>query len=805
MAEEYDPKAIEPKWQKRWLDENLFAAAEHVPKRKMYVLDMFPYPSGDGLHVGHAKIYTASDVIARYLRMRGYNVLHPTGWDAFGLPTENSAIKFGVHPAELTKKNVDHFRQQMQRLGLSYDWDREINTADPNYYKWTQWIFLQLFKMGLAYQATVPINWCPSCKTGLANEEVIKGKCERCGAEVEQRPLRQWLLRITKYASRLLEGLGGLDWPDFIIELQKNWIGRSEGIEVEFAIEGSKKNLPVFTTRIDTLFGATYMVLSPDHSLVDEVVSEEQKQTVEAYRHNSLLHKKLGQADDEKEKTGVFSGGYAINPANKQRLPIWVADYVVMSYGTGAIMAVPAHDERDFAFAKKHKLPIVQVITSAKRASQPELPYMDDGVLTNSGNFDGQTTKQAQRSIYGRLQLKGKAKKTIHTKLRDWVFSRQRYWGEPIPIIHCDNCGVVAVPEKDLPVELPPVKQYQPTGTGESPLAAIEEWVNVKCPTCPSMGKRETNTMPQWAGSSWYWLRYLDSKNDKKLVGREEAAKWMPVDLYIGGAEHAVLHLLYARFWSKVLFDLGVVQGEEPFQRLRSVGLVVGEDGHKMSKSRGNVINPDDMVDQYGADTLRVYEMFMGPFEASVAWDTNGVKGIHRFLRRVYDMVLNLSQAVEVDDELQLKEHQTTKRVTESTENFRFNTAISALMEFLNALEGESTVPRSTMETFVLLLSPYAPHLCEELWQHLGHGETLMYQIWPKYDDRIISRAKVSLPVQVNGKVRGVLTVDPGASQEYVEQRARQLENVSRHLVQGQINKVVYVPDKLLNFVVKTK
>jgi leucyl-tRNA synthetase len=810
--ETYDPKTIEPKWQKRWLDENLFAAEESSAKKKMYVLDMFPYPSGDGLHVGHVKIYTASDIVSRYLRMKGFNVLHPTGWDAFGLPTENTAIKKGIHPAELTKQNIERFRKQMQGVGLSYDWNREINTTDPAYYKWTQWIFLRLYRMGLAYQDTIPINWCPSCKTGLANEEVVEGACERCGTPVEERPMRQWMLRITKYADHLLEGLGGLDWPDFVKELQRNWIGRSEGTEIMFQVDGKNQELSVFTTRPDTLFGATYIVLSPGHPLIPEVVSSEQKAQVDAYIQEA---QKPVRIHVEKEKTGVFTGAYALHPITNKQIPIWVADYVLMSYGAGAIMAVPAHDERDAEFAQKYSLPVEQVIVPTKATGEASLPYTGPGVLINSQQFNGMSTEEGGKSIASMLQLKGKAKKAVHYKLRDWVFSRQRYWGEPIPIIHCDNCGVVPVPDKDLRVSFPVIDKYEHSGTGDSPLAAVEEWVKVKCPTCPNIGRRETNTMPQWAGSSWYWLRYVSPYYREGLADAEALKRWLPVDIYIGGSEHAVLHLMYARFWQKALFDQGVVSRNEPFKRFRAVGLIMGEDNQKMSKSRGNVVNPDDVIEQYGADALRVYEMFMGPFEASAAWNTNGLKGARRFLDRAWNVVMANSAHKEQDaaeaEDIELVLQKTIRRVSEGTEQFKFNTAIAAMMELLNTLEAQTKraaagearpLTRTTIETFVLLLAPYAPHMAEELWQQLGHGQSLTYAPWPAINQKILEKAAVTVPVQVNGKVRGELLLEPGLSQEEVQRRALALPNVAKHASHDAIKKTIYVPDRLINFVV---
>lgn len=805
--EQYDPKTIEPKWQQYWLDHKSFAAGESGVREPKYILDMFPYPSGDGLHVGHVKIYTASDVVSRYLRMRGFEVLHPTGWDAFGLPTENTAIKKGIHPATLTAQNIERFRGQMQRMGFSYDWDREVNTTDPNYYKWTQWIFIQLFKMGLAYEATIPINWCPSCKTGLANEEVVDGKCERCGTEVEEKLLRHWMLKITQYADRLLEGLGGLEWPKHIKELQEHWIGRSEGVRIAFGLDGSEKSIEVFTTRPDTLYGVTYVVLAPDHPFVQEMVSEEQKGAVEEYVREAAKIGGKRAVDHDKEKTGVFLGAYASHPLTGEKVPVWVADYVISGYGSGAVMAVPAHDERDFVFAEKYGLPIKQVVVPEKSEVAVQLPYTDmEGVLVASDVFSGQQAKKAQEAIMQKLQLVGKGGKAVQYALRDWVFSRQRYWGEPIPLIHCEKCGVVPVPEDELPVKLPEVDKYEPTGTGESPLSEIEEWVNVKCPTCANMGKRETNTMPQWAGSSWYWLRYTSPNYEKGLADAVSMKRWLPVDLYVGGAEHAVLHLLYARFWQKALFDKQLVPQEEPFERFAAVGLVLGEDNQKMSKSRGNVVNPDEVITEVGADALRVYEMFMGPFEAAVAWNTSGIKGSRRFLERVWALVLGRMEGAKTDSEaagVELKLQQTIRRVTEGTEQLKFNTAIAAMMELLNVLEKEETLARETLETLVLLLAPYAPHMAEELWQRMGQADPIVSATWPSWKQGVLDAAMVTIPVQVNGKRRGELVVGPGLSQSAAEEQAKQVENVQRHLANTEVVKVVYVPDRLINFVVK--
>lgn len=804
----YEPGAIEKKWQKRWEDEQLFAVQDTSDKENLYILDMFPYPSGDGLHVGHVKIYTASDIVSRYWRMRGKNVLHPTGWDAFGLPTENTAIKKKIHPATLTKQNIDHFREQMKSLGWSYDWNREVNTTDPNYYKWTQWIFLQLYKAGLAYEATVPINWCPTDKTGLANEEVVDGKCERCGTPVETKPLRQWLLRITKYADQLLAGLDDLEWPKFIKDLQTNWIGRSEGARILFDVVHvpDVPHLEVFTTRPDTLFGATYVVVSPNHPSLPQLTSEEQRQEVEAYAQEAQVP--TGHTNDaEKEKTGVFTGSYAVNPITSEKIPIWVADYVLMNYGSGAIMAVPAHDQRDFEFAKKYDLPIrIVICPHYPDTTCPILDeaYTGEGHLVESGEFNGTPSSEAGAKIVKKLSAEKKAEASVQYKLRDWVFARQRYWGEPIPLIHCDTCGIVPVPESDLPVELPEVEHYEPTGTGESPLAAIEEWVNVPCPSCNEPAKRETNTMPQWAGSSWYWLRYTSPEYDTAIADPAALDAWMPVDIYVGGAEHAVLHLLYARFWQQALKDQGIVKDSEPFLSFRSVGLVLGEDGEKMSKSRGNVINPTDVIAEHGADTLRIYEMFMGPFDHAVAWNTDSIRGARKFLDRVWNFVTkSIENPAETDsEEVLLKLHSTIQRVTEDTKQFKFNTSIAAMMELLNMLERAQGATISTLNAFVLVLAPYAPHMCEELWELLGHDQSLAYESLPQADTNILTSARVTIPVQVNGKLRGEIVVAPDTDEATVITEAKAVSNVARYLTDVQIRKTVYIPNKLLNFVV---
>jgi len=807
----YDPSKIEPKWQKIWAETKPFAAEDFSDKEKIYVLDMFPYPSGDGLHVGHAEGYTATDIYSRYMRARGYNVLHPMGWDAFGLPAENYAIKMKKHPREVTEANVNHFREQIKSLGFSYDWDREVNTTDPNYYKWTQWIFLQLFKKGLAYEDNIPINWCPSCKTGLANEEVVGGECDRCHAEVVKKDMKQWILRITEYADRLLKDLDLLDWPEKIKEMQRNWIGKSEGYEIDFAIKNHEQKLRVYTTRIDTLFGATFMVLAPEHPFLKEIVTAEQKTAVQKYQEETKNKSDLEREALEKEKTGVFTGAYAINPANDQEIPIWVSDYVMMSYGSGAIMAVPAHDERDFAFAKKYDIDIIEVISPDGEEHDLPEAYIGEGNLINSGEFCGEKSNEAMPKIADKVG----GKKTTNYKLRDWVFSRQRYWGEPIPIIHCQNCGAVPVPEKDLPVELPAVENYEPTGTGESPLAAITDWVNTTCPECGGTAKRETNTMPQWAGSCWYYLRYIDSQNSEAIFDKKKMQYWSPVDLYVGGAEHAVLHLLYARFWHKVLYDEGVVDHPEPFLKLLNQGMILGPDGVKMSKSRGNVINPDDVVKEYGADAFRMYEMFMGPFADSKPWDTKGIIGTRRFLDKAWDMVSKVA-AQSADAEIEsvtgkaaVLLNKTIKKVDEDIRNFRFNTAVSTLMTFLNEsakmnmdeLSGGGA--KKYWQTFVQLLAPLAPHISEELWEMLGTNESVGKAAWPKFDPELVAEETFQLVVQVNGKVRGKVEAAQDISEAEAIKVAKAADNVGKWIAGKEVVKEIYVPGKIVNIVVK--
>jgi len=806
----YPFESIEKKWQKRWKEEQTFRATEDpsFPKEKRrYVLDMFPYPSGAGLHVGHPEGYTATDIYCRYLRMRGYNVLHPMGFDAFGLPAENYAIQTGTHPEVTTAANINRFRTQIQSLGFSYDWSREISTCTPDYYKWTQWIFLQLFKKGLAYEAEMPINWCPSCKTGLANEEVKDGLCERCHTKVTHKRIRQWVLKITDYADRLLDGLDGLDWPEPVKLMQRNWIGKSEGASVVFHIDGHEETLEIYTTRPDTLFGATYMVLAPEHPLVDVITSAGQKEKVHNYIEEAARKSDLERTDLAKEKTGVFTGCYAVNPVNGRKIPIWISDYVLISYGTGAIMAVPAHDERDWEFAKKFGLPIIQVVAEAGAAGpfdrEPERCVAADGVAVNSGEFSGMPTELAKEKVTAWLEQKGIGKKAVNYKLRDWLFSRQRYWGEPIPLVHCEKCGIVPVPEESLPLLLPEVQSYAPSGTGESPLANIPEWVATTCPKCGGPAKRETNTMPQWAGSCWYYLRYLDPHNDKALADRSKIEYWMPVNLYVGGAEHAVLHLLYSRFWHKALYDIGVVNTEEPFARLINQGMILGEDNQKMSKSRGNVVNPDDIVAEYGADSMRVYEMFMGPLEVSKPWSTAGLVGVSRFLERAWAV----SEKPLVQDEppvgLEKLLHKTIKKVTHDTDTLNFNTAISQMMIYLGELAKLKTLPRSLWEPFVQILSPYAPHICEEFWERLGHTESISKSVWPSYDEALTHDDEKEIVAQVNGKIRERFVVPADTDEATLRETALGLPKVREWTAGQNVVKVIVVRDKLVNIVVK--
>ncbi len=806
----YPFKDIEKKWQQRWEDEQTFRAVEdeRFPKEKRrYVLDMFPYPSGAGLHVGHPEGYTATDIYCRYLRMNGYNVLHPMGFDAFGLPAENYAIQTGTHPAVTTYANIDRFRTQIKSLGFSYDWSREVVTCDPEYYKWTQWIFLQLFKKGLAYEAEMPINWCPSCKTGLANEEVKDGHCDRCGTKVVRKRIRQWVLKITAYAERLLADLDKLDWPEPIKLMQRNWIGRSEGATVRFPIEGHDEALEIFTTRPDTLFGATYMVLAPEHPFVAHITTPTQRAAVEAYIEEAAAKSDLERTDLAKDKTGVFTGAYAVNPVNGARIPIWISDYVLISYGTGAIMAVPAHDSRDWDFAKKFKLPIIQVVAGPGETGpfdkEPEACNDAEGIAVNSGQFDGLSTAEFKTRITDWLEERNIGKKAVNYKLRDWLFSRQRYWGEPIPVVHCPKCGIVPLPEESLPLTLPEVKSYAPTGTGDSPLAAIPEWVNTTCPHCGGPAKRETNTMPQWAGSCWYFLRYLDPHNPKAFADRSKIDYWMPVDLYVGGAEHAVLHLLYSRFWHKVLYDMGLVNTDEPFVRLVNQGMILGEDNQKMSKSRGNVINPDDIVENYGADTMRVYEMFMGPLEVSKPWSTAGLVGVSRFLERLWALSERPVVEEPLSPELEKLLHKTIKKVTNDTATLNFNTAISQMMIYSNELAKLESMPRAAWEPFVLLIAPYAPHLGEELWAKLGHEGSVSKVSWPAYCEELTRDEEKEIVVQVNGKVRSKFTAPANTPKEQLIEMAKAAEKITEWLAGKEIVKVIAVPDKLVSFVVR--
>jgi leucyl-tRNA synthetase len=872
---------IEPKWQKYWETHKTFKAVEDpsVPRdRRVYVLDMFPYPSAQGLHVGHPEGYTATDIYCRYLRMKGYNVLHPMGFDSFGLPAENYAIKMGVHPAKTTAENIRHFRQQIKALGFSYDWDRELATSNEDYYKWTQWIFLKLFEKGLAYEAESPINWCPSCKTGLANEEVADGLCERCKTRVVRRRIRQWILKITAYAERLLEDLDGLDWPEPVKQMQRNWIGRSEGANVTFTIDGhtgpdgKPEKLEIYTTRPDTLFGVTYMVLSPEHPLVEKITAPAQKAAVSAYLEEAAKKSDLERTDLAKTKTGVFSGAYAINPVNSGKIPIWIADYVLISYGTGAIMAVPAHDERDWEFAKTFSLPIVQVVSASppkggkaplapaaqgaafaaplpggsapKPPDEPAECSSAEGWSINSGRFSGLPTAEATAKVTAWIEEQGFGKGAVNYKLRDWIFSRQRYWGEPIPIVHCDACGIVPLPEQDLPLKLPDVQSYAPTGTGESPLAAISDWVHTTCPKCGGKARRETNTMPQWAGSCWYYLRYLDPHNSKTFAAMDKQEYWAPVDLYVGGVEHAVLHLLYSRFWHKVLYDLGLVTGKEPFIRLVNQGMITSfayqrgdktlvsadqvekkadgrfvekESGEevseviaKMSKSLKNIINPDEIVREYGADALRVYEMFMGPLEVSKPWSTSGLIGVSRFLERLWAIAEKYNPEkpdafqgqASWDDYVRLL-HKTIKKVSNDTASLNFNTAISQMMIYSNELAKLSEMPRSLWEPLVIMVSAYAPHLGEELWEKLGHAESVARSDWPAWDEGLAADNEVTIVAQVNGKIRDKFTAPAGTPKADLERTALALPGVLKWIEGKTIVKVIVIPDKLVNIVIK--
>ncbi|MCP3741086.1 leucine--tRNA ligase [Rossellomorea sp. BNER] len=800
----FNHKDIETKWQQYWEEKKTFQTTTELDKPKFYALDMFPYPSGAGLHVGHPEGYTATDILSRMKRMQGYNVLHPMGWDAFGLPAEQYALDTGNDPAEFTKQNIDTFRRQIKELGFSYDWDREVNTTDPHYYKWTQWIFTKLYENGLAYVDEVAVNWCPALGTVLANEEVIDGKSERGGHPVERRPMKQWMLKITAYADRLLDDLEDVDWPESIKDMQRNWIGRSEGAEVTFKIEGTDESFQAFTTRPDTLFGATYAVLAPEHPFVDKITTTGQKQHVEAYIDKVKSKSDLERTDLAKDKSGVFTGAYAINPINQEKMPIWIADYVLMSYGTGAIMAVPAHDERDFEFAQKFDLPIKEVVAGGDVKKEA---YTGDGEHINSGFLNGLEKEKAIGKAIDWLEDEGVGTKKVTYRLRDWLFSRQRYWGEPIPVIHWEDGTTTTVPVEELPLSLPKTTEIKPSGTGESPLANISEWVNVEDPETGKKGRRETNTMPQWAGSCWYYLRFIDPDNDKELASQEALNHWLPVDMYIGGAEHAVLHLLYARFWHKFLYDIGVVPTKEPFQKLFNQGMILGENNEKMSKSKGNVVNPDEIIESHGADTLRLYEMFMGPLEASIAWSTNGLDGARRFLDRVWRLLVTDEGAIRdkvtesENKDLEKTYHQTVQKVTENYEDLRFNTGISQLMVFINDAYKAETLPKEYVEGFVKMLAPIAPHIAEELWAKLGYEGTISYAAWPTYDEAKLVDNEVEIVFQVNGKVRAKLTVAKDLSKDELEKFAMKDAKVQEHIEGKTVRKVIAVPGKLVNIV----
>ena len=798
----YDPSVIEPKWQEIWDMTHAFEAESGHDKPKFYGLIEFPYPSGQGLHVGHPRSNTAMDIIARKRRMEGYNVLFPIGWDAFGLPTENYAIKNKVHPAAVTQKNIDHFRSQLKMIGFSFDYSREVDTTDPNYVKWTQWIFLQLFKHGLAYKAEMPINWCPSCKCGLANEEVVGGNCERCGTPVIRRVKTQWMLKITAYAQKLLDGLDTVDFIDRVKVQQRNWIGRSTGAEVDFALTVPGETIRVYTTRPDTLFGATYMVLSPEHPLIDRLKDKITNfDACMQYRDEAARKSDFERAELQKEKTGVqIEGVKAINPVNGKEIPIWLSDYVLMSYGTGAIMAVPAHDTRDFEFARKFGLPVIEVVAGGDIEKEA---YTDiqDGIMVNSDFLNGMKVAEAKKAIIQRLTEMGVGQEKVNYKLRDWVFSRQRYWGEPIPIIHCDKCGMVPVPESDLPVVLPNVENYEPTDSGESPLSTMTEWVNVPCPCCGAPAKRETDTMPQWAGSSWYFLRYCDPHNDKAFASQEALDYWMPVDWYNGGMEHTTLHLLYSRFWHLFLHDIGVVSAPEPYQKRTSHGMILGENGEKMSKSRGNVINPDDVIKEIGADAFRLYEMFMGAFDQAIPWSTNGAKGCRKFLDRVWRLQEIMTEDKGFSPALNGLVNETIKKVSEDYEKMKYNTAIAAMMTLVNEMYAAGHVTRAELEALLLILSPVAPHICEEIWQNIGHKEPIHHQKWPVWDEAALVKQEVEIAIQINGKVKGRIMIPADLTKDSAEKELPDNPDVQR-LVNGRtIAKIIFVPGRLLNIV----
>ena len=804
MRAPYNHKAIEQKWRSNWQQKPV--NVNDGKKPKYYCLDMFPYPSGNGLHVGHWRGYVISDVWSRYKMLNGYYVIHPMGWDAFGLPAENYAIKMGVHPAKSTAENVANIKNQINDIAAIYDWDMEVNTTDPAFYKWTQWIFVKMFKEGLAYEKEFPINWCPSCKTGLANEEVVNGCCERCGAEVTKKNLRQWMLKITKYAERLLADLDRLDWPEKVKKMQSDWIGKSYGAEIDFAVDGHKERITVYTTRPDTLYGATFMVLAPEHALAASLATPDKKEAVEKYIYDASMKSNVDRLQD-KEKTGVFTGSYAINPLNQAKIPIWLSDYVLADYGTGAIMCVPAHDDRDFAFAKKFDIPIIQVIAKdGQEIEEMTEAYTEaNGIMINSGEWNGMESASLKKEAPHMMEKRGLGKATVNYKLRDWVFSRQRYWGEPIPIVHCPKCGNVPVPEEELPLQLPDVDSYEPTGTGESPLAAIDEWVNCKCPACGANAKRETNTMPQWAGSSWYFLRYVDNHNDQELVSKEKADKYLPVDMYIGGVEHAVLHLLYSRFYTKFLYDIGAIDFEEPFHKLFNQGMITGKNGIKMSKSKGNVVAPDDLVRDYGCDSLRMYELFVGPPELDAEWDDRGIDGVSRFLKRFWKLALDSQEAKTAATPEMIKlRHKLIYDITQRLESFSLNTVVSGFMEYNNKLieiaKKSGGIDTETIETFLVLLAPFAPHVSEELWEIYGHDTSIFENRWPEADESAMKDDEIEVPVQINGKTRAVIRISADISKEAAIQAGK--EAVADKLT-GTIVKEIYVPKKIINIVQK--
>lgn len=814
IKNEYNPDEIENHWQKEWENTNLYKTREDMSLPKYYILDMFPYPSGEGLHVGHPKGYIATDVITRMKVMQGYNVLHAMGWDAFGLPAENYAIKNKIHPSVAVKENIAKFKSQLRRLGLTYDWNKEINTTDPNYYKWTQWIFLKLHEKGLAYESNEPINWCPSCQTGLANEDLENGNCERCGTHVEKKLMRQWVLKITEYADRLLDDLDKLpEWEESVKEMQRNWIGRKKGALISFDLlisETSSKNhkIKVFTTRPETIFGSSFIVISPEHPLVSELTNNiENQEEVSRYVYEAGQKSDLDRTDLNVNKTGVLLEGIkAINPINKKEIPVYLADYVLKSYGTGAIMGVPAHDQRDFDFALLYNLPVIPVIKPKSiRLEDLKLPFIGDGEVMGSEFVTGLSSPKASEEVIKWLEKNNLGGKFITYKLQDWVFSRQRYWGEPIPIVRCKKCGIVPIPENELPLKLPDIKNYQPTGTGESPLVDIKEWFNTKCPRCSGLAKRETNTMPQWAGSSWYWLRYIDPHNNKMLVDKKKEGYWSPVDQYIGGAEHATRHLIYARFWYKFLYDIGVVNYEEPFKGFQHVGLIMGEDGQKMSKRFGNVVSPDDIVEQYGADTLRVYEMFMGQFGYSTAWNTKGLVGARRFLGRVFDLQRKLQPTVSTGhtSDLERLVHKTIRGVTKDIEHFKFNTAISKLMELINKMSDENVVNTEDYKKLILLLHPFAPHITEELWNRTGEKYSIYTHCWPKYEESKIQETSYNIGIQIDGKIRGELTIDKTMEREELKTAVLKVEKIQKHLEGKEIVDFIYIPRKIVNLVTR--